>query len=122
MLLVSNPVARSSRHCTDRLSSTSSKALFSSSLIVKHFKNVLKAQNIECVFDLGDKAADFDVAADFPNLFDEAHENSQSGGRDVTQLFAVNDDAVATGGDLRLNCVLELWSRVGVHKTFERDD
>src|SRR5215475_14553517 len=59
-------------------------------LIVEHFKNVLKAQNFERVFDLGREAANLDVAAAVAHLFDEAHKNAQAGRRDVVELFAVD--------------------------------
>src|SRR5262245_14136960 len=49
-------------------------------LIVEHFKNVLKAQNFERVFDPGREAANLDVAAAVANLFYEAHEDAQAGG------------------------------------------
>src|SRR5262245_14327865 len=91
-------------------------------LIVEHFKNVLKAQNLERVSDLGREAANLDVAAAVANLFDETHEDAQAGGRDVVELFAVDHDANAPRVDGFLNRVLELRRRMGVHKSFERDD
>src|SRR5262245_34152304 len=91
-------------------------------LIVEHFKNVLKAQNLESVSDLGRESANLDVAAAVADLFDEAHEDAQTGGRDVVELFAVDHDANTPRVDGLLNRVLELRRSVGVHKAFERDD
>src|SRR5262249_44413671 len=64
--------------------------LKSSLLIVEHFKNILKAQNLECVSDFGREAANLDVAASVAHLLDEAHKDPQTGGRDIVELFAVD--------------------------------
>jgi hypothetical protein len=98
------------------------ETLKSGLLIVEHFKNVLKAQNLERVFDFGREAANLDVAAAVSNLFDEAHEDAQAGGRDVVELFTVDHDAKAPRVNRLLNRVLELGRSVGVHKALERDD
>src|SRR5215813_11616661 len=98
------------------------ETLKSGLLIVEHFKNVLKAQNLESVFDLGREAANLDVAAAVTHLFDEAHEDAKAGRRDVVELFTVDHDAKAPRVNRLLNRVLELGRSVGVHKAFERDD
>src|SRR5689334_9996279 len=86
---------------------TGVKALFGSLLILEHFEDVLKTQNVKSVSDLRNQAADFDVPADLTDFLDEAHKDSQSCRRDVTQFGAVHDDAVTAGFDLGLNGVLE---------------
>src|SRR5262245_35841525 len=98
------------------------ETLESGLLVVEHFKNVLKAQNLERVFDLGREAADLDVPAAVAHFFDEAHKNAKAGGRDVVELFAVDHDAYAAAVNGLLNRVLELRGGVSVHKPLERDD
>src|SRR5215831_1852640 len=103
-------------------SSSGVEMLKSGLLIVEHFKNVLEAQNLERVSDLGREAANLDVAAVVAHLFDEAHEDAQTCGRDVVELFTVDHDAKAPRVNRLLNRVLELGRGVGVHKALERDD
>src|SRR5688572_5211962 len=98
------------------------ETLKSGLLIVEHFKNILKAQNLESVSDLWREAAYLDVAATVAHLFYETHKHAQTCGRNVVEFFAVDQDANTSGIHSLLNRVLELRRRVGVHEPFERDD
>src|SRR5262249_9498201 len=91
-------------------------------LIIEHFKDVLKAQNVEGVFHLGRETAYLDVSAPVAHLFDEAHENAQSSGRYVGELFAIDHNTDTTRVDGLLNLILELRGGVGVNKPLDRDD
>jgi hypothetical protein len=91
-------------------------------LIIEHFEEILKTQNLECMFDLRREAANLDVAASLANLLDKAHKNAETGRRDVIQLFAVDDDEVTPGINLGLNRVFKLWRRVSINKAFDGYD
>jgi hypothetical protein len=91
-------------------------------LIIEHFKEVLKTQNLECVFDLWRESANLDVATSLANLLDEAHKYTQTGRRDVIQLFAVDDYLVTAGLYLRLNGVFKLRRCVSVDEALEKYD
>jgi hypothetical protein len=91
-------------------------------LIIEHFEKVLKAQNLECMFDLRREAANLNIAASLANLLDKAHKYTETGRRDVIQLFAVDDDEVTSGIDLGLNRVFKLWCSVSIDKAFDGYD
>src|SRR5262249_18458384 len=105
-----------------RRSSACRESLDSARLIVEHIENILKSQNLECVFDFRRQATDLDIAVSLAYFFDKTHKDTETGGRDVIELLAIDDDAIASGFNFCLDRFFELRSGMSINKTIERND